>query len=129
MTPLLLLALLSAVSGQDGLTSALRMADQLTDPQIAAFRDHRDGAAEPGARTVLTRELITVMRSLGRLFRLFDRDTDGLITAAEFQQVTGQGRYTWLHRRQSKMDIFLAERMQTRTNYYRTDGQKADLSE
>merc|ERR1712217_169950 len=75
-----------------------QMADQLTEEQIAEFKEAFSLFDKDGDGTITTKELGTVMRSLGQnpteaeeelieAFKVFDRDGNGLISAAELRHV------------------------------------------
>merc|ERR1719295_2394860 len=82
---LFLFMLLTCSNSQDlGLTSALSMAEHLTDEQISGFQDHRDLSRGDGERTLITKELFTMLRSL---CKLFEHDKDGYISTKELSHV------------------------------------------
>merc|ERR1711994_1234635 len=71
-------------------------ADQLTEEQIAEFKEAFSLFGKDGDGTITTKELGTVMRSLGQnptedeireAFRVFDKDGNGFINAAELRHV------------------------------------------
>jgi len=85
---LFLFMLLTCSKAQDlGLTSALSMAEHLTNDQISGFQDHRDLSGGGGERTLITKELFTMLRALCNLFKVFEHDKDGYISTKELSHV------------------------------------------